>query len=66
MMKLPYEMLPLPQEGETVDCLNRTGEPVAKGKVVKVTEPMNDRTKVIHVEVPKSLVMNIRTIRVVK
>lgn len=66
LMKLPYEMLPLPEEGDTVDCLNRTGEPVAKGKVVKVTEPMNDRTKVIHVEVPKTQVMNIRTIRVVK
>lgn len=66
LMKLPYEMLPLPEEEDTVDCVDRTGKPVAKGKVIKVTEPMNDRTKVIHVEVPRSLVMNIRAIRVVK
>ncbi|HDQ92951.1 MAG TPA: 4Fe-4S ferredoxin, partial [Synergistetes bacterium] len=46
--------------------LNRVGELVSKGKVVKVTEPMNDKTRVVHVEVPRPLVMEIRTIRVVK
>jgi Fe-S-cluster-containing hydrogenase component 2 len=66
LMKLPYEMLPLPQEGETVDCLNRIGNTVSKGKIVKVLEPMHDRTMVVHVEVPRDLVMDIRTIRVVK
>ncbi len=33
---------------------------------MKVLEPMHDRTMVVHVEVPRDLVMNIRTIRVVK
>ncbi len=27
-----------------MDCLNRVGEPISKGKVVKVLEPMHDRT----------------------
>lgn len=66
LMKLPYEMLPMPEEGATVDCLNRVGEPVSKGKVIKVTEPMHDKTHVVHVEVPKDKVMDIRAIRVVK
>ena len=66
LMKLPYEMLPVPEEGKTVDCLNRVGESISRGKVVKVLEPMHDRTIVVHVEVPRSKVMEIRTIRVVK
>jgi Fe-S-cluster-containing hydrogenase component 2 len=65
LMKLPYEMLPEPEEGHQVDCLNREGEAVAKGIVVKVTEPMHDKTRVVHVDVPKDLVMDIRAIRVV-
>jgi hypothetical protein len=38
---------------------------VAKGIVVKVTEPMHDKTRVVHVDVPKDLVMDIRAIKVV-
>ncbi|WP_334138156.1 hypothetical protein [Thermovirga lienii] len=65
LIKLAYEMLPVPEEGQVVDCLNRFGEAVAKGKVVKVTEPMKDKTLVVHVEIPKDLVMDIRAIKVV-
>ncbi|MFA5621342.1 MAG: 4Fe-4S dicluster domain-containing protein [Thermovirgaceae bacterium] len=66
LMKLPYEMLPLPVEGEITDCLNRVGEAITRGKVIKVLEPFSDRTRIVHVEVPRSLVMEIRAIRVVK
>ncbi len=66
LIKLPYEMLPVPEKGEEVDCLNRVGEVVAKGKVVAVTEPGKDKTKVVHVAIPKNLVMDIRAIRVVR
>jgi Fe-S-cluster-containing hydrogenase component 2 len=65
LIKLAYEMLPVPEEGQVVDCLNRFGEAVAKGKVVKITEPMKDKTLVVHVEIPKDLVMDIRAIKVV-
>ncbi len=65
LMKLPYEMLPEPEEGRQVDCLNREGEAVAKGTVVRVTEPMHDKTRVVHVDVPRDLVMDIRAIKVV-
>lgn len=66
LLKLPYEMLPLPDVGEEVECLNREGKVVSKGKVLKVVEPWKDKTKVIHVTVPKTLVMEIRAIRVVR
>jgi Fe-S-cluster-containing hydrogenase component 2 len=66
LLKLPYEMLPLPDEGEEVECLNREGKVVSKGKVLKIVEPWKDKTKVVHVAVPKSLVMEIRAIRVVR
>ncbi|HOG13594.1 MAG TPA: 4Fe-4S dicluster domain-containing protein [Synergistales bacterium] len=66
LMKIPYEMLPIPSEGEIVECLDREGKAITRGKVIKVLEPLRDRTRVVHVEVPKSLVMEVRAIKVVK
>ena len=66
LMKLPYEMLPVPAVGAVVDCLNRTGDVVSQGKVIRVMEPWKDKKLVVHVSVPKALVMDIRAIRVVK
>lgn len=60
--KLPYEMLPVPEKGEIVHLLNRVGEVVGKGPVVRVTQPLKDKTRVVHVVVPKDRVMDIRAI----
>jgi len=65
-IKLPYEMFPRPNIGEEVECLNRKGEVVAIGKVIRVQEPRKDKTVVVHVTVPKELAMQIRAIRVMK
>lgn len=65
LFKLPCEMLPVPQKGDAVDCLGRTGEVLAKGTVEAVTEPKKDRTIVVHVSAPKSLVNDIRAVRAV-
>jgi Fe-S-cluster-containing hydrogenase components 2 len=65
LFKLPCEMLPVPQKGAAVDCLGRTGEVLAKGTVEAVTEPKKDRTIVVHVSAPKSLVNDIRAVRAV-
>ena len=64
LMKLPYEMLPVPEKGEEVACMNRTGEAICRGKVVNVTEPWKDRTLVVHVVVPRDKVQDVRTIKV--
>lgn len=66
LIKMPHELLPLPQKGEKVQCLNRVGEAVAEGVVENVTEPWKDSTKVLHVSVPKEFVGEVRAVRVVK
>ena len=65
IIKLPYELLPLPVKGQTVKCLNRMGEEVADGEIFLVTEPLKDSTTVLSVIVPKELAGEIRAIKVV-
>lgn len=65
LYKLPYEMLPVPEKGQKVQCLNRVGEVVAEGTVQNVTEPRKDSTRVVHVSAAKELFNDIRCIRVV-
>lgn len=66
LIKMSHELLPMPQKGEKVQCLNRIGEAVAEGVVEAVTEPWKDSTKVLHVSVPKEFVNDVRAVRVVK
>lgn len=66
LYKLPYEMLPLPQKGQKVMCLNRVGECIAEGTIENVTQPRKDRTYVVHVAAPKSIIRDFRAIKVVK
>jgi Fe-S-cluster-containing hydrogenase component 2 len=64
LVQLPHEFLPLPKQGATVNCLNRKGQIVSQGRVVKVTNPKKyDRTPVISVAVPKELGQEVRAIR---
>lgn len=63
LIKLPYEMLPLPQKGEEVYALDRAGETVGKAKVIKVLKIKN-KTNIISISVPKNMAMKIRSIRV--
>ncbi|NLY54522.1 MAG: 4Fe-4S dicluster domain-containing protein [Firmicutes bacterium] len=65
LIKLPYEFLPLPQEGKIVAALNRAGEKVGEGIVVRVQNPPAfDRTAVIHLAVPRELASDVRNILV--
>ena len=66
LYKLPYEMLPLPEKGDKVKCLDRVGREIAEGTVQNVTEPRKDSTRIIHVSAPKKLSDEIRAVRVVK
>lgn len=63
LIKLPYEMLPLPQKGEMISGLDREGHKVAEVKVDKVTKTKN-KTYLISIVVPKELALIIRNIRV--
>jgi len=61
VVRMPYEFLPLPEEGSYVTALDREGKPVCRAKVLKVqnTKAM-DRTPVVSLVVPKEFSMTAR------
>ena len=63
LIKLPHEMLPLPEKGEDVYALDRDGSILSKAKVVRVLKIKN-KTHIISLEVPKSTAMKVRSIKV--
>ena len=63
LIKLPYEMLPLPEKGEDVYALDRAGSILGKVKVIKVLKIKN-KTNIVSLEVPKSMTMKVRSIKV--
>jgi len=64
-VRLPYEFLPLPKEGQVVKGLNRAGEYITDVKVLKVLNPKSfDRTPIITIEVDRKFLYEIRNIKV--
>lgn len=63
LLKIPYEMLPLPKNGQVVAGLDRSGRKVADVKVEKV-QRIKNKTNIITIIVPKDLAMVIRNIKV--
>ena len=65
LVKIPYEYLPLPKEGDEVVGLDRQGKEVCKATVEKVEDGENkDKTFVIWLLVPKDKVMDVRNMKV--
>jgi Fe-S-cluster-containing hydrogenase component 2 len=65
LVTIPWEFLPVPVEGSTVEGLNREGEPVAEVKVHKVRPAAKKKeAKLVTLVVPKELAYDIRSIRV--
>jgi Fe-S-cluster-containing hydrogenase component 2 len=63
-VSFPYEYLPLPQKGDVVSGVNRSGKVVCQAQVLRVQKPKGfDRTAVITIIVPKELVMVVRSIQ---
>ncbi len=66
LIKIPYEMLPLPEKDDEVDLYDRSGKVVGKGKVIKVQSFKNNpKTYIVWVEIPKALYKTARNIKVV-
>ena len=64
IFKIPFEFLPLPNEGDIVEGLNRAGEYITDVKIIKVVNPKSfDKTPVIHVAVNKNFLYEFRNIR---
>ena len=64
LVKLPYEYLPRPEQGDMVLGLDRAGEAVGTFRVNKVTGSAKNKTYVVSLEVPKELAMDVRGLRV--
>ncbi len=63
--RIPYEFLPVPVPGETWPGVNRRGEVITDGKIVKVTTNKNqDKTVVVTVDVDKRFIHDFITIKV--
>ena len=62
VIKMPYEMLPVPEKGQEVSVLDREGQAVGKGVVVGV-QNSKSRTLVIAVAVDKGLRDTVRAFR---
>jgi Fe-S-cluster-containing hydrogenase component 2 len=63
-VSFPYEYYPLPQEGYKVQAVNRKGDVVCKGKVLKIANPKSfDHTPVVTVEIPKEFADDVRSIK---
>lgn len=63
-VSVPYEFTPLPEKGEKVELLDRSGEKCGEGEVVKTRNPkIQDRTPIVTLAVDTSLVMDVRFFR---
>jgi len=62
-ISFPYEYYPFPNEGDIVNAVDRKGNFVSKGKVVKVRNPkVNECTAVITITFPKQYYKEVRSI----
>jgi len=65
LVMIPWEFLPVPEKGSTVQGLNREGEAVAPVTVKKVTSSVKKNgASILTLVVPKELAYEIRSIRV--
>ena len=63
-ISFPYEYYPLPEKGQTVECVDRSGKVVTSGKVLRVIKsPKYDQTAVVTVEVDTEFLDIVRSIK---
>jgi Fe-S-cluster-containing hydrogenase component 2 len=62
LVKIPFEFSPLPEEGEWVTALNRSGHKVGEAQVIRAQNGQN-KTVILWLAVPKDLMMEVRNIR---
>lgn len=60
----PFEYLPLPQVGDTVEAVGRDGQTLCPGTIVKVTKlPAYAGTAVIRMAIPKAYINSVRSMK---
>jgi Fe-S-cluster-containing hydrogenase component 2 len=64
LVKIPYEFLPEPLEGDIVLALNREGNPIGKCEIIKINRfKNNEKTPLLTLMVDKEIAMDVRNIR---
>jgi Fe-S-cluster-containing hydrogenase component 2 len=64
LVAFPYEFYPLPEKGEIVMAVDRSGKVIGEGKVIKILNPKkNDRTNVVYLEIPLELADEVRSMK---
>lgn len=64
LVSFPYEYVPLPEKGHIVKAVNREGQAVTDGRVIRVVlATANDRTAVITLAVPKEFAHTVRSMQ---
>lgn len=63
-ISIPYEFLPLPQVGDTVAALDRSGAQIAKARVTQVLNMKNfDRTPIVRFTIAREFLYSVRNIK---
>lgn len=63
-IKIPYEFLPLPKEGDVVKGVDREGNYLTDVKIVKVLNPKSfDRTPIVTFEADRQYIYDVRNIK---
>lgn len=63
LIAFPFEYLPLPEAGQAVEMVDRFGETVCPGRIVKVVlSKKNDRTAVVYAAYPGEFFENVVSI----
>ena len=58
---MPYEFLPLPQKGDTVEALDRHGRSCCQAKVIRVVNTKaQDKTPLVTLAIPKGREKDVR------
>lgn len=66
-VSFPHEYLPLPEKGQVVDAVNRAGDVVCQGTVVRIQNPIkNDCTPVVTLSIPKEWADDVRGMKRLK
>jgi Fe-S-cluster-containing hydrogenase component 2 len=64
IFRIPYEFIPVPKVGMKIEGVNRSGEVICEGEILKVKQlAIQDKTVLITVKVPKEHLYNFVTIR---
>lgn len=63
LLTLPYEFIPLPEEGESVKALDREGKEICDAVVKKVK---TGKTPVVTMELPAEYAMEARNLKLIK